>query len=446
MDTIQSKSLTTWLQPQDEEWLSQAEQEAYQTAQSQIEAESKPLDALAARGGAGTAVALVPLHPAQQMIKDNASRFNAIRCGRRFGKDVLLQELLIDAALKSKPVAWFAPIYKDLMENWRDLSNTLHAVIVSANATEKRINLIGGGSIDMWSLDQPDSGRGRKYSRVVVNEASKVKDLQYSWEYVLRSTLADYGGDAFFGGTPKGFNYFAKLCKMHETEDNWTEFHFTTYDNPFIDRAEIDELKRTLPDRVFRQEIMAEFVEDGAFFQGVSAAAIVEHADTPEQHAGHTIVMGVDWALSEDFTVLTVACRQCNRVVDWLRFNQIDYRLQRERLMALAKKWNVATILAESNSIGQPNITELAYAGLPIAGFATTAQSKPVLIQDLQLALLNGFKIPVEYADEFTAFEAISLRDGKTRFSAPAGLHDDTVISTALVWQSMKRGTVLYAL
>jgi len=389
---------------------------------------------------------LPSLHKAQKQIKDEAKRFNVLDCGRRFGKDILGHELLVDPALDGLPVAWFAPTYRMMLDTFSEIALLLRPIASKVNASEHRIELVTRGIIDMWSLDQPDSGRGRKYSRVVVNEASKVKDLQYSWEYVLRSTLADYSGDAFFGGTPKGFNYFSKLCKMHETEEAWAEFHFTTYDNPFIDRAEIDELKRTLPDRVFRQEIMAEFVEDGSYFQGISAAAVVASADLPTQHIGHTLVMGVDWALSEDFTVLTIACRQCNRVVDWLRFNQIDYRLQRERLIELAHKWKVSVILAESNSIGLPNITELAYAGLPISGFATTAQSKPTLIHDLQLSLMNGFKIPVDYADEFMAYEVITLRDGKTRFSAPAGLHDDTVISAALVCHALKRGALLYAL
>lgn len=350
---------------------------------------------------------------------------------------MLLQDVLIEPAIKhGAPVAWFAPIYKDLAENWRDVTFVLGPIIKSSNASEHRIELITGGTIDMWSLDDPDSGRGRKYKRVVINEASKVKDLQYSWEYVIRATLADYSGDAFVGGTPKGFNYFATVCNQWAERDDGIAHHFTTYDNPHIARAEIDELRATLPDRVFRQEILAEFIEDGAYFQNVEGAAIIDAPDSPDDHAGHAIMGAADWAKSNDYTVLTLACRECNRVVDWARFNQIDYRLQRGRLMDLHTKWGVVQWLVESNSIGEPNLEELQYSGLPIEGFATTATTKPVLIEGLSKALIDGFKVPREFANELRAYEIIS-NNGRTRFGAPVGMHDDTVISAALAWRAI---------
>jgi hypothetical protein len=318
----------------------------------------------------------------------------------------------------------------------------LGPIIKSANATDKRIELITGGVIDMWSLDDRDSGRGRKYKRVVINEASKVKDLQYSWEYVIRSTLADFGGDAWIGGTPKGFNYFATLCNQWAEREDGSTHHFTTYDNPHIARSEIEELRLTLPDRVFRQEILAEFIADGTYFQNVDQCAIVESPDTPDQHQGHGIVGGVDWAKSNDFTVITIGCRECGRVVDWARFNQIDYRLQRERLMTYHRKWGVSRWLIESNSIGEPNIEELQYSGLPVSGFQTTATTKPPLIEALNLAFVqDAFKVPREYGDELRAYEIIS-NSGRTRFGAPEGLHDDTVISAALCYMAMAHNHV----
>ena len=348
-----------------------------------------------------------------------------------------MQDVLIEPALHGAPVAWFAPIYDDLMENWRDVVHTLQPVIKHKDGSEHRIELITGGTIDMWSLHDRDSGRGRKYKRIVINEASKVKDLQYSWEYVLRATLADYSGDAFIGGTPKGFNYFATLCQQHETRDDWRHFHYTTYDNPHIARAEIDELRATLPDRVFRQEILAEFIEDGAYFQGVEQCAVIDAPDSPADHAGHAIMGAADWAKSNDYTVLTLACRECNRVVDWARFNQIDYRLQRGRLMDLHQKWNVLAWLVESNSIGEPNLEELQYSGLPIEGFATTATTKPALIEGLNSAFTqHGFQVPREFANELRAYEIIS-NSGRTKFGAPTGMHDDTVISCALAWRAL---------
>jgi hypothetical protein len=386
-------------------------------------------------------ISIPRLHPAQATIKTQARRFNALRCGRRFGKDVLLQDVLIEPAIRQGArVGWFAPIYDDLMDNWRDVVHVLQPIIKSANASEHRIELITGGVIDMWSLHDRDSGRGRKYKRVVINEASKVKDLQYSWEYVIRATLMDFGGDAWIGGTPKGFNYFAALCNQWAEREDGRAHHYTSYDNPHIPRQEIEDMRigpGAIPDRVFRQEILAEFIADGSFFQNLDQCAIIESRSTPDLHNGHYICGGVDWAKSNDFTVITVGCRECNQIVDWERFNQIDYRMQRARLVAMHNKWNVEHWKVESNSIGEPNIEELQYSGLPIIGFQTTATTKPPLIDALNLAFVqDGFKVPKEFGDEYRAYEIIS-NSGRTRFGAPAGMHDDTVISTALCHSMM---------
>ena len=53
-----------------------------------------------------------------------------------------------------------------------------------------------------WSLVNADSARGRKFARVVINEAAMVKDLHYTWTAVIRPTLIDLEGDAL-ASTPK---------------------------------------------------------------------------------------------------------------------------------------------------------------------------------------------------------------------------------------------------
>ena len=100
------------------------------------------------------------LHAAQRKIVDEARRFNVLACGRRFGKDVLGQDVLIDAAIGGDPVAWFAPTYRMMLDNFRDMSRTCRDIASKVNASEHRIELITGGVIDMWSLDVPDVARG----------------------------------------------------------------------------------------------------------------------------------------------------------------------------------------------------------------------------------------------------------------------------------------------
>ena len=85
-----------------------------------------------------------------------------------------------------------------------------------------------------------------------------------------------------------------------------------------------------LPERIFRQEFLAEFILDGgSVFRSVDAC-VHDEGD----HSG-PYVIGVDWGKRDDFTVFTVADRDTGRVVAIDRMNQIDYRLQTQRLKSL---------------------------------------------------------------------------------------------------------------
>ena len=112
--------------------------------------------------------------------------------------------MAIESAMKHKhPCAWAAPTYKVLTDDWRILTDLLAPVTVKRSEQEKQIRLIGGGVIDMWSLDNVDSIRGRKYARFMINEAAFVPNLMDAWNMVIRPTLIDLTGDAYFSGTPK---------------------------------------------------------------------------------------------------------------------------------------------------------------------------------------------------------------------------------------------------
>lgn len=189
-------------------------------------------------------------------------------CGRRWGKTFLAEELLLDpdgnnGALAGHPVAYLAPTNKMLLEVWRTLLNTLDPIILKKSEIEHRIELYGGGIIDFWSLDDPDSCRGRKYKRAVIDEAAKVLHLKRAWTQVIRPTLTDLRGDAWFLSTPRGKNnYFYDLFKLPETYPNWVSFQMPTVSNPYIDPAEVEEARSQLDPLTFAQEYLASFVTE----------------------------------------------------------------------------------------------------------------------------------------------------------------------------------------
>lgn len=354
--------------------------------------------------------------------------------------------------LQGLPGAYFAPNYKMLQEYWRQTKAMLAPITSHISKEEHRLELVTGGSYTMWSLDNPDSSRGQKYAFADVDEAAMIRDLEEAYNAVIRPTLTDYKGKAGFWSTPKGLNYFHSLFMRGCDESNadWASFQFPTSANPFIDANEIEAARLELPVDVFRQEYLAEFIQgEGAVFRNITPN-LTSIETRPADHQGHKIVLGVDWAQVNDFTVLSAVCETCKREVEIDRFNKIEWEFQRARTLALMERWNVEYTLVEENSIGSPNLEALQKTTTrKVRGFMTTAQSKPPLIQSLALALEQQEIQWIDYAIATRELEAYEAKrneaTGRISYGSPTGFHDDTVIARALAREAMeqrKRGAV----
>lgn len=389
-------------------------------------------------------IALTKLHDTQQECVDNAKRFNVVDCGRRWGKTRLGMDLVVEALIQGLPVGWFSPTYKMLEDVWRELKNTVYPMMKEQSEQQHRIETIGGGVLDCWSLDAADSARGRKYGLIVVDEAAMVGNLDHIWNMILRPMLVDMKGNAWFLSTPKGRNGFYKLHVIGRDREQpeWKSWTFPTWMNPYIPRSEVEKLKDTMSEESYRQEILAEFLEgEGAVFRNIRQVMTAPFNALPEQHKGHTIVCGIDWGKQNDFTAISLGCATCRREVAIDRFNQIDYAFQTQRIKMLFYKWSVTMGTVEHNSIGNPIFEQLQREGLPVVAFETTATSKPPLIEGGALEIEKGTisLIPDDvWTTELEAYEQkINPTTGRSTYSAPDDLHDDTVIARMLMIKTM---------
>lgn len=196
-------------------------------------------------------------HPVQQQVLDEAARFNVLNFGRRTGKTELLLRLLAETALQGHPAAYFAPIYPMVEEVYAALETRLHGRI-TRRVQGHRIELDTGGVIDLWSMSNGgDRARGRKYKRTALDEVALVLGLLRFWEDVVRPTLIDLEGDAWFASTPRRGTDFERLYKREGAD--WRSWTFTTWDNPHISRQELEHARDTMEPEAYAREVMADF-------------------------------------------------------------------------------------------------------------------------------------------------------------------------------------------
>lgn len=367
-------------------------------------------------------------HAGQEAVVAEAKRFNVLMCGRRFGKTALGVDLAISGALAGETWGWFAPAYKYLEEAWRELVAVLQVVPgFQKNEQEHRLTLPTGGSIECWSMDSPDPGRGRKYHSIIVDEAGIVPGLARMWHTALRPTLADYAGKAWFLGTPKGVGDFSAFWRKGQGDDpDWASWRQPTSANPFIPPSEIEDMRASMPEQVFRQEVLGEPLADGEHPIGLDHIAACATGMSP----GPAVVFGADLARSVDFTVLCGlnADRQVCHLERW----KSPWGVTRSRLVSTIR--NVLTYM-DSTGVGDPIVEDVQREGARVIATVFTARFKQKMMEHL-IAGIQQHR--VTYPDNWIRGELESLTATRTavgtRYAAPDGEHDDGVMALALAY------------
>jgi predicted phage terminase large subunit-like protein len=209
----------------------------------------------------------IQLLPWQQSVWEDTTRFKVIAAGRRTGKSRLAAYLLIVNALQAERghVFYVAPTQGQARTIMWDLLLELgHAVIKNSHVNNLELTLINNTKISLKGADRPETMRGVSLKFLVLDEYADIKPEV--WELILRPALADQKGCALFIGTPMGRNHFYDLYKQAELGDDETykAWHFTSYDNPTLDPAEINAAKKSMSSYAFRQEFMASFESRGS--------------------------------------------------------------------------------------------------------------------------------------------------------------------------------------
>lgn len=256
----------------------------------------------------------VILHEAQAQIASDTHRFRVVNCGRRFGKTMLScwEMFAVAVSKKNMRVAYIAPTYQQARDiAWGELKSItrdVQAVPPNESRLEVRVKTQEGDEslIVLRGWESIDTLRGQLYDFVVLDEVSSYKNFWENWQEVIRPTLTDRKGEALFISTPKGFNHFYDLHNLENKDSDFKSFHFSTYDNPYIPREEVDKARLELTEDRFAQEYLADFrkTEGLVYKEFLRDRHLIDELPPPMEIVRK--IGGVDFGFTNPAAVLTI--------------------------------------------------------------------------------------------------------------------------------------------
>ena len=364
-------------------------------------------------------------------------KYHIVSIGRQSGKSILAMNLVLMWGLNNDntKILWVSPVYSQTTKVQKELfKNIMDAGIVdSCNYSDNIITFKNGSEIMFRSSERYDNIRGYTIDYAIIDEAAYVKEE--AWTEAIKPTLLVRGKKVLFLSTPKGKNWFYKMYQMGLSEDypEYKSYRGSSFDNPFVNKNDIMESKKTLPDNVFKQEYMGEFIDDGGEVFGNIKNCTFNEYPTPNGQ----IYCGIDLGRQNDYSVATFMDKD-GRVIDIYRDNKREWSGIVDTMVMMIKKYKAITTI-EVNSMGDVIYEQLSRRVKNIHPFVTTNNSKQEIIEGLILDFNEGnIQIPTPHLFEplynelssFTFEYSPSTR--RIKYGAPQGLHDDCVISLAL--------------
>jgi phage FluMu gp28-like protein len=366
--------------------------------------------------------------------------------GRQAGKTALaIQQGLFWGLNKPKQlVYWVSPTSSQATKVYNQMLEMIVGMpfvkSYKGSKADTEICLANGSKILFRSAAQEDSLRGETIEYLIIDEAAFIKQMVFS--EILLPMLNVRGKKCLIISTPKGKNwFFHQYQKGYTGNKDYSSFKFISSDNPYSNPTIIGIAKDNLPAVLFGQEYLAQFVDNAAIFENIKELCVLPQMENPE--VGRTYFMGIDIALKDDYTVITVI-DDLDRVVAYYRFNHITAPQLKQNIIDCDNKWNPNTIMIERNNQGMPIIDDLVLThGMNnIEGFDTTAKSKPMIINNLINAFASKkIKLPSDeiYISELEVFTMTISPTGAVKFAAALGFHDDIPMSLAIAWECKNR-------
>lgn len=383
-------------------------------------------------------VTLYNPHKNQKIIHNSVNlenyKYYVLNIGRQFGKTMLAMNQVYYWGFNNSnsKIAWVSPIYKQCKKVFDEMVLAFaDTSFIKSNASELIITLPNGSTIQFFSAERYDNIRGFTFDYLVCDEFAFM--AEQAWSEVLRATVLVKGKKVMLISTPKGKNHFYNLFNLDGVNPQYKSFKMTSYDG-LASKEEIDGARSTLPENIFRQEYLAEFIDSGS---GVFQELVINNKpnNTKKYYAG------IDLGRADDYTVLTIL-NEDGQMVICERWRKNSWKNIVNEIVKYLKAFNAITYI-EVNSIGDVIFEDLKANYTNIEPFVTTSKSKQDIIEALQVAIQNKefTVLDIDWLiKEFNIFTyEYSHKTRSIKYSAPSGFHDDGVMSCAMAYNSLKK-------
>lgn len=364
---------------------------------------------------------------------DSDNDFIVVSCGRQVGKSTVASQVICNWCFNNYEykVGFYAPTYKQAREQYKRIEKGLRKVQgMEFNKSELLVTFPNGSTCLFITADN-DGMRGYSFDSIVIDEAGFVKDDIFNAGILptVAVSISKGNGKALFVSTPKSKNWFYNY--FTNEMDSKKSITATSEEGGLISKSLLKELKKNTPEHIYRNEYLAEFLEDGTGlfkYKGCLSDNISAEDEL--------IYAAVDWAIEDDYTVLTVQDKVGNVLLQE-RWTGIDWVKLIDTIVDRLNKYNVHTIWSEINGVGNMPTKELRKKFPNTISWTTSNKSKVDIINKLAADFqVEAIKIPRSDSllSELDAFELkYTPTTKKVTYAARNGFHDDCVLSLAIV-------------
>jgi hypothetical protein len=402
-------------------------------------------------------------HVNQMPIHASNARFKVLNAGSRFGKDrcfinefikKFVEMLSEDRGADMVPAVhgWIiAPTFTMARQVWRELLHFFPKQwIVNYWVADKMIATINDGIIEVRSADDPEGLVGVGLDIVLITEAARIKEFEVVWVNLENRLMSPgrgpngAGGIGLIDSTPRGKNFFYDMyCwgqkDYPDYDPDWESWTFTSWDNPYLrgrDKKYVETIKKRYPERIYRQEIMAEFLDEGnSAFINVEKCAV--DIDDEELIPGEVYTIGYDPAKSIDFAGVAVRNSK-GRAVKILQWRGLAWLRQYDKIQALSRQYNNARIILDKTGLGDVIETQLVQRGLDVEGVVFTNLEKEKMVNNLAMLIeqeVISYPRHEVLLKEFKDYQYTITKSGVVRYAAYGARHDDLVTAMMLAYK-----------